>query len=63
MRLERKDVRAVEQGLISLGVVREDPINQFVLTQHTAKMGRVGAALQQNVGREQLKARGQRGDV
>ena len=34
VRLERKDVGAVEQRFVSVGIVAQNPIDQFVLAQH-----------------------------
>ncbi len=39
VRLHREDVGAVDQSLVRVGIVGPDLLDQFILPQHTAKMG------------------------
>jgi hypothetical protein len=47
VRLHRKHISAVEQGFIRIGVIGKDPVDQFILSQHTPMMGVAGAFAQQ----------------
>jgi hypothetical protein len=47
MRLERKHIGAVEQRLIGVRVISEDPVHKFILSQHPLMMGVGDAILQQ----------------
>ena len=40
MRLHREDVGAIDQALVRIGIVGSDFLDQLILPQHAAKMGR-----------------------
>ena len=46
VRLHREDVGAIEQRLIGIGVVAQDPIDQLILSQHGGIMGVRGGPMQ-----------------